>query len=389
MPRAERLDLIRQLQTERNSSVVTYFCGDRKPLGAQIAEDLLRPMYDQLLRISPVGKVARLDFFLYSTGGAMETPWKVVTMLRQFCDELNVIVPFKAYSAATLIALGADKIWMTRKGELGPIDPAMTLRSVPNPEKIPAAILGEIGVEDVAAYVSFIRNRAGLTDQAALAGVVGTLAETLTPTLLGRLERTYSHIRLVARKLLSLVQPPLDDTTVTTIVEALTEKSYAHGHGIGRQEARQLGLKVFDLDQAQDDLVWRLYLDYEASLRLGDSGDVSVKFTDNGPDNVREDNYEVAYIESEQLQHSFSGGLDLRRVRRVPQQLSLNLNFNLQLPAGVQPAQLPANVQQVTQQILQQVSTEAERLVREELRKQAPVERTEINLRDGQWRVAN
>src|ERR1043166_637903 len=189
MAKAERVQLIQQLQAERESSVITYFCGDRKPLGSQIHEDMLRPMYDHLLRISPNGKVKHLDLFLYSIGGAMETPWKIVTMLREFCDELNVIVPFKAYSAATLITLGADKIWMTRKGELGPIDPSMTLRQAPtSPEK--GSVLGEVGVEDVAAYVSFIRNRAGLTDQSALAGVIGTLAETVTPTMLGRLERT-------------------------------------------------------------------------------------------------------------------------------------------------------------------------------------------------------
>lgn len=318
----------------------------------------------------------------------MESPWKIVTMLREFCDELNVLVPFKAYSAATLIALGADKIWMTKKAELGPIDPSMTLRNVPvSPDKFPPAVLGEVGVEDIAAYVSFIRNRAGLTDQSALAGVIGTLAEALTPTLLGRLERTYSHIRLVARKLLSLVRPPLDDPTVSAIVEALTEKTYAHGHGIGRKEARHLGLRVEELEGTVADIVWTLYLDYEASLRLADSGDPTTFFTDTGPDTLRQDNYEVAYVESEHALHAFSGSLEARRVRRIPQQLSLNLNLGLQLPPGIQPQDLPQQAQQVLQQIVQGAAPALQQAVNEEIRRQAPVERIEANLRDGRWRA--
>lgn len=48
MGRAERLQLIQQIQATRQSRVVSYFCGDRKPIGAQIHEDALRPMYDHL-----------------------------------------------------------------------------------------------------------------------------------------------------------------------------------------------------------------------------------------------------------------------------------------------------------------------------------------------------
>ncbi len=388
MGREERLRLIQQIQSERRSRVVSYFCGDRKPIGAQISEDAIRPMYDHLRSLRFEQQPRRLDLILYSIGGAMETPWKIVSMLREFCDEYNAIVPFKAYSAATLIALGADEIWMTNKGELGPIDPAMTLRQAPGvPEKPAPVALGEVGVEDIAAYVSFIRNRAGLTDQSALAGVIRTLAETVGPTLLGRLERTYSHIRLVARKLLSLVKPPLDDPTVTAIVEALTEKTYAHGHGIGRKEARQLGLRVKELDGEVADRVWSLYLDYESSLQLDQSGDVSTLLTDTGPDTHSGGNYEVAYIESEARLHGFSGTLEVRRLRRIPQQMSINLNLGLQFPAGIQPQQIPQQAQQILQQMVQQTGQHIEQAVREELRRQAPVERIDASLRDPRWRI--
>lgn len=186
MGRKERKELIKKIEELRNSCMLVYFCGDRPFVSTRIADDAIRPMYEHLknLRAFPATP-KKLDFYLYSRGGVMETPWKVVTMLREFCDELHVIIPYKAYSAATMLAIGADKIWMTDKSELSPIDPALELQKPP--ESFPL-LLPEIGVEDVASYVTFVRQRAGLTDQAALAGMIETLAKALTPPVLGRIE---------------------------------------------------------------------------------------------------------------------------------------------------------------------------------------------------------
>jgi hypothetical protein len=36
-------------------------------------------------------------------------------MIREFCDEFNVLIPYKAHSAATLLSLGADTIIRVRR----------------------------------------------------------------------------------------------------------------------------------------------------------------------------------------------------------------------------------------------------------------------------------
>ena len=56
------------------------------------------------------------------------SPWRIISLFREFAQEVNVLVPYGAYSAATLICLGADEILMGRKGELGPIDPIISNR---------------------------------------------------------------------------------------------------------------------------------------------------------------------------------------------------------------------------------------------------------------------
>lgn len=386
MGREERLVLIKQIEDSRNSKVVTYFCGDRHLASAQIAEDAIRPMYEHLRNLEFLpGKPRKLDFYLYSIGGMMETPWKIVTMLREFCDELHIIIPYKAYSAATMLALGADKIWMTNKSELSPIDPALQLRQIPRGQT--PFFLDEIGVEDVASYVKFLRVRVGLTDQTALTGAIGTLAESLTPPLLGRIERIYNHIRLVARKLLALCQPPIEDTRVTAIVEALTEKTYVHGHGIGRKEAKLIGLQVEYLDGQIADAVWNLYKDYEETLKLDANREPEAYFEEDGPDTYTEPDTVVACIESTKNLHIYTGELRLKRIRRVPSQATINLNLNMSLPSNIRLEQLPQQLQQALQQFQQNIPQQIRRMVEQEIIRQSPVQSIEHGLKSGQWKL--
>jgi hypothetical protein len=82
--------------------------------------------------IAPIGSILQsfdgaevIDLFIQSPGGDGNTAEKVVDMCRAYLSDkgkLRVIIPNKAKSAATLIALGADEIVMGYSSELGPID---------------------------------------------------------------------------------------------------------------------------------------------------------------------------------------------------------------------------------------------------------------------------
>lgn len=82
--------------------------------------------------IAPIGSILQsfigvevIDLLIQSPGGDGNTAEKIVDMCRAYLPQnglLRVIVPNKAKSAATLIALGADKIVMGYSSELGPID---------------------------------------------------------------------------------------------------------------------------------------------------------------------------------------------------------------------------------------------------------------------------
>lgn len=121
MSEEERIELIKGIEDRRQSHLITYFLSDRIGAQAQIGEDAVRPLYDHLLAIEADSKRRnRIDMFLYSRGGGVEVPWRIVSAIREFCDEFAVLIPYKAHSAATMIALGADEIVMGKKGRIGP-----------------------------------------------------------------------------------------------------------------------------------------------------------------------------------------------------------------------------------------------------------------------------
>jgi len=152
-----RCDIISAIESERSTKVITYVLSDRRGSQAQIAEDAVRPMYDHLRSL---GDGKKIDLFLYSVGGHTEVPWRIVTMVRECAEEFSVLIPYKALSAATLIALGADQIIMGRKGELGPIDPQLSIQRGRDGE---TAVQEQIAVEDIMSYIRFVREKSGLS----------------------------------------------------------------------------------------------------------------------------------------------------------------------------------------------------------------------------------
>ena len=60
---------------------------------------------------------------LDTPGGVVEVVERMVSVLRSVYDEVTVIVPDRAMSAGTILALSADRIMMDHLSCLGPIDP--------------------------------------------------------------------------------------------------------------------------------------------------------------------------------------------------------------------------------------------------------------------------
>ena len=85
-----------------------------------------------------------LDLILHSPGGSPEAAEAIVSYLRSKFNDIRVIVPSLAMSAATMIACGADRIVMGKHSFLGPIDPQLLIQTQLGRQMAPAqAILDQ------------------------------------------------------------------------------------------------------------------------------------------------------------------------------------------------------------------------------------------------------
>lgn len=200
-------------------------------------------------------------------GGDGVLPWRLVPVFRQFAKSLAVLIPYHAYSAATILALGANEIVMHPFGVLGPIDPTVT--NPFNPPNSQGRLIG-ISVEDVKAYINFVKETVGITHEDELVKMLEILAEKVHPLALGNVERFISQSRMIARKLLKThVEDHMSERDIEDIIENLASKLYFHGHPINRTEAeKELRLKVAkEVPADLEDAMWRLYTDFEAEFR--------------------------------------------------------------------------------------------------------------------------
>src|SRR3989344_527222 len=267
----DKKSLIAQIEGLRGSQVITYLTSDRPgPTNARVAMDVI-PVISRQLR--EIRKADNIDLFLYSTGGDTMVPWRLVSMIREYCDKFSVLVPYKAHSAATMIALGADEVVMSDLSELSPIDPSTA--NVFNPQdptnpqnRVP------ISVEDVIAYFDLAKNKFGIKSDESLTEVFEQFVRAnpqVRPLALGNVNRIHNLIRLLAKRLLKSHQKPMREEEIEKIVEYFTEKLYSHQYFIGRKEAKEeLGLK--NVSYANDNLskqMTDLYEKYKEEMGLG------------------------------------------------------------------------------------------------------------------------
>lgn len=98
--------------------VLSYF----KPANGNIwSEDL----YAILECLKSIGKVDKLILFIRSNGGSGMVSLRIVHLLRSFAKKLIILAPSECASAATMLALGCDEIYMGPLSSLSPVDSSL------------------------------------------------------------------------------------------------------------------------------------------------------------------------------------------------------------------------------------------------------------------------
>jgi ClpP class serine protease len=121
----DRIKKYSAIEDYRKRPLIVYGTSTRVGINAMMAADVVREFIDQINLINDGDKV---DVLIHSTGGDALTAWKLMSLLRERFKNVAVLVPYMAFSAATIFALGADEIVMHPHASLGPIDPQIRMQ---------------------------------------------------------------------------------------------------------------------------------------------------------------------------------------------------------------------------------------------------------------------
>ncbi len=346
---AERKKIIADLEAIRSSRIVTLLHSDRicdtpiEGIVTRLAGDQI-PIFHELLR--KIGKVEPLDLWLYTRGGDMNVPWPLISAVRSYANKVNILVPFRAHSAGTLIALGADTIVMSPSAELSPVDPTTANQFNPRDPMNPNTVLG-ISVEEVVAFIDMAKETIGIKESPDVVSILQALtssANSISPIALGNVHRTYVQIREVSRKLLGLhIDTSKEEARVTSIVDNLTQKLYSHLHAINRKEARDIiGLDVADATDDEDKLMWRLYEDYAAELQLNTQFRIRGVLTNQLEQEVM---IKGAFIETTSDSFVFTSKNKITQASELPEKILASLIQGRQPPPKVLIPGLPIKIE--------------------------------------------
>jgi hypothetical protein len=269
MAREQRKALINAVEQIRGSRVVCCVTSDRQNAQGVIAKDFIPIVYNHLRGLD---STRRVDVFLFTTGGDTLAAFGISRLLRQFTKDVGALVPEKCHSAGTLLALGANEIFMTLAATLTPIDPSVITQlnpKVEGPAPGSPPFVFPVSVENIGGFEDLVKDEWKL-DGDGRAQAFRILAHRVHPLVLGQAYRTREQIGRLATALLKSHRR--DERAIKDIVEQLTRKMGSHDYLISRHEAKEILRKQVvtrDPELKLEKAIWALYEDFRDEMELG------------------------------------------------------------------------------------------------------------------------
>ena len=251
-----RKTIYQELENLRKRPIISYVTSIRPGCSGQMAQDVLPIMIKQINKIQNSND--GIDLLILSNGGDPIVSWRIISLLREKFKKVSVLIPYTAYSAATLLALGADEIIMHPFGNLGPLDPQLSFIDNQGKQKT-------ISYEDIAKYVEFVKD-IGITDQELIQKSFEKLTAEIPPTLIGFGKRSSQLGLTMGQKLLATHMN--DENKTKVISETLNTKFYHHGYPLARTEAKDIGLSIAEPNEKIENLMWNIYEDFMEELQF-------------------------------------------------------------------------------------------------------------------------
>jgi hypothetical protein len=229
--------VLEKIQAKLRMPVIAYWTST----GGSICQNDVMAMARLL---DSVRRQARVALFLKSDGGNPEAALRLIHLLRQKFDRIQLLAPFECASAATMVALGSNEIHMGPTSYLTAVDSSLKHDLSPVDHH---NCLVSVSQDEVMRILRLWR------EQKCGDNPFPEVYKYLHPLVLGALDRSSSLSMRICQELLSYHVP--NQAKTKRISRALNYDYPSHSYPITAREARKLGLNVRDLDPVVDGLL--------------------------------------------------------------------------------------------------------------------------------------
>jgi hypothetical protein len=239
--------LLKKIQPKVDGVLLTYWTST----SGSVCDNDVMAMQELLQDLGPQ---RHLTLVVKSDGGSGMAALRMVHLLRQYTRRLTLLAPLNCASAATMLALGADRIGMGPLSYLTAVDTSLEhdLSPVDHTNNLVA-----VSNDEVERVIRLWKESSGRNTTV---NPYQELYKYLQPLVIGALDRASSLSLMLCREILGYHMK--DKTKADRISRQLNSSYPAHQYPITSREARRLGLDVFDLDPELDQLLQDLNLVY-------------------------------------------------------------------------------------------------------------------------------
>lgn len=249
MQKSNLKQLCGELASIHKSTVVTIVL----PKGPLLPKHLF-----EIQKLIGEKKCKKMDIILHSSGGDINIAYQIIDILRNHCEDMTVVVPIYAKSAATLFIFGSDKIIMGELAEVGPLDAQIIERekggrkytSALNPFKT-LEELQRFSLETLDVTVKLLLRRAELSVEEAIKHGMDFASNISTPLLaqlntekIGEYSRALAVGKEYGERLLKRYTKWEDEVERDAILEKVVRGYPSHGYIIDYKELKEIGFDV-------------------------------------------------------------------------------------------------------------------------------------------------
>lgn len=237
----------------------------------------IRSLVDEL---KEKGDNDALLFILHTGGGDPMSAYRTMKLLNARYSQIYCLVPDISMSAGTLMTLGGTKIGMFADSCLGPLD-----LQISHPDPGDDSTISTLDVRDTASATSFEASRVAIRmlARAMQDGLPRRIAErmateiasTLYCPIMEKIDSYHMHESIrnaelstkYATRLLQMKMLSGNKQKAISISSTLANDYSYHGYAITLDEAREIGLEVFDLSTMP---VWKNIQPFYETIQSGD-----------------------------------------------------------------------------------------------------------------------